>query len=74
MKIKNNIMEVIESGELDSIRLRLNGLLFAITGSNTLVDRWWSTPNKEFGMQTPVEVFQTDPKSVAKYILSYANQ
>lgn len=32
---------------------RLNEILFSMLGSQELVERWWTTPNRAFDMQTP---------------------
>lgn len=51
---------------------RLDGLLFAIVGSETLVERWWNSPNKAFDMQKPIDVFEVDSERVRDYIISCA--
>lgn len=51
---------------------RLNGLLFAMTGSQTLTERWWNSPNKAFDMQKPIDVFEVDSERVRDYIISCA--
>lgn len=52
---------------------RLDGLLFAILGDQTLVDRWWAGPNRAFDNQSPVEVFKMAPEKVRDYIFAAAN-
>lgn len=51
----------------------LDGLLFAMMGSNTLVNRWWTDPNKAFDNQAPIDVFAVDPAKVRDYIFNAAN-
>lgn len=46
----------------------VNQLLFKLLGSNDLVNRWWSTPNKAFGMQPPSVV---DLPKVLKYLQKF---
>jgi len=50
---------------------RLTGLLFAIMGSNTLVERWWATPNKSLDMKSPNLMYEINPERVRDLILSY---
>jgi len=52
---------------------RLDGLLFAIMGDGTLVDRWWNSPNGFFEGQPPAQVLDQDPQRVCDYILKSAN-
>lgn len=52
---------------------RLDGLLFAILGDQTLVDRWWASPNKSFEMVPPQLVFEDNPERIRDYILRAAN-
>jgi hypothetical protein len=55
-------------------KTRLDGLLFAIMGSQTLVSKWWTTPNPNFDMQTPENLFNTEPERVRDLIFSFANR
>ena len=34
----------------------MNGMLFAMLGSDELVQLWWETPNKAFDMKCPKDV------------------
>lgn len=54
-------------------RKRLDGLLFAIMGDSTLVERWWYSPNREFDSERPIDVFVLDPERVCQYVLRAAN-
>lgn len=48
--------------------------LFSLMGSHELVKKWWTSPNKAFDMQTPLQVWETDqngPEMVTKYVLSF---
>jgi hypothetical protein len=49
----------------------LDGLLFAIVGSTTLVKKWWNSPNQAFDLQKPVDVYKETPEKVEQYILSF---
>ena len=53
---------------------RLDGLLFAILGSQTLVERWWHSPNKAFGEAHPIDVFVLQPERVRDYIFSFVQR
>jgi len=53
-------------------KTRLDGLLFAIVGDDTLVERWWNGPNKAFDMQKPIDIFEVDSERVRDYILKCA--
>lgn len=52
---------------------RLDGLLFAIIGDQTLVERWWNSPNKSFDMALPIDLFVVNPERVRDYIFKAAN-
>jgi len=49
----------------------LDGLLFAIMGSITLVKKWWNSPNEAFDQQKPIDVYKETPEKVEQYILSF---
>lgn len=49
----------------------LDKILLALLGSKELVTKWWNSPNKYFNLDTPQQVWHTDPKSVAAYILDH---
>jgi hypothetical protein len=42
--------------------------LLALLGSSHLVERWWQTPNSEFGMVTPLQVWLEQPNEVLDYL------
>jgi hypothetical protein len=48
---------------------RLNRMLMGLLGSEELVQRWWTIPNRAFDYQTPRQVFDTIPDRVAQYVL-----
>jgi hypothetical protein len=52
---------------------RLDGLLFAIMGDATLVERWWFSPNHAFDSERPIDVFVLEPERVRNYVLVMAN-
>ena len=43
----------------------MNAMLFAMLGSDELVERWWETPNKAFDMKCPKDV---DEQKVHQYL------
>lgn len=51
-------------------RDRANRLLMALLGSEELVLKWWSSPNRAFDYKTPEQQEELDPRIVANYILS----
>ena len=54
-------------------KTRLDGLLFAILGDQTLVKRWWNRPNQAFDGAMPIDVFVLQPERVRDYIFNAAN-
>jgi hypothetical protein len=49
----------------------LDEILFSLFGSADLVNKWWLIPNKAFNNATPLEVLETEPKKVVRYLLSF---
>ena len=47
---------------------RLNEILMSLVGSPELVEKWWHSYNKAFGMQ-PLEMYNLDRRVVIKYLL-----
>lgn len=56
--------------ELNKVRQQCNRMLLGLVGSQELVEKWWTSPNKAFG-RTPEEEWVSDPKSVYDYIGSF---
>jgi hypothetical protein len=57
---------------MDSDKKRkLNIMLFAMLGSDDLVNRWWESPNLAFENKTPDQVYEEDEQQVIDYVLSY---
>lgn len=50
---------------------QLNLILLTVLGSTDLVEKWWNSSNKEFGLNTPREIFDKEPKRVIEYILTH---
>jgi hypothetical protein len=51
-------------------KIQLNKILFALLGSQELVNRWWESPNKAFDMKTPNEVWNSgEQQKVRDYLL-----
>jgi hypothetical protein len=45
-------------------------ILYALLGSNELVQKWWASPNKAFGHISPIEMWNRDKDRVKKYLLA----
>ncbi|NBP03008.1 MAG: hypothetical protein EBU90_23425 [Proteobacteria bacterium] len=59
----------------EKIKMRigqLNLILMSVLGSEKLIEKWWNSPNKEFNLNTPREIFAKEPKRVIEYILSHS--
>ena len=52
----------------------LDELLLSLLGSKELVDKWWNSPNRMFGYDTPQQAFRDRPDNVVWYIsrMAYA--
>lgn len=48
----------------------MDAILMALVGSQELVDRWWSIPNRAFEGKTPLEALAIDHRDVVEYLLS----
>lgn len=70
-----DIEQPSEESEKDKkIKRALNKSLLALLGSEDLVNRWWVSPNKAFGGETPVSAFAKNKKDVVTYVLAAANR
>lgn len=49
----------------------INIALKAMLGSDDLVTRWWTIPNKAFNNKKPDDVWEYDPKAVASYVIGH---
>jgi Protein of unknown function (DUF2384) len=49
---------------------KYNRILYALLGSDELVKKWWSSPNKAFGEMTPIEMWDRDKDRVKNYLLA----
>jgi hypothetical protein len=57
---------------MDSDKKRkLNIMLFAMLGSDDLVNRWWESPNLAFENKTPNQVYEENQRQVIDYVLGY---
>ncbi len=45
-----------------------NTWLFALVGSDELVETWWNSPNKFWNNQTPQTVWNKSPNEVMSYL------
>ena len=52
---------------------KYNRILHALLGSNELVQKWWSSPNKAFDDMTPNEMWDRDKDRVKNYLLAQLN-
>ena len=52
---------------------KYNRILHALLGSNELVQKWWSSPNREFDDMTPTEMWDRDKNRVKNYLLAQLN-
>jgi len=46
-------------------------MLFAMLGSDDLVNKWWESPNLAFESKTPNQMYEEDEQQVIDYVLSY---
>lgn len=69
---KRQIVESNEVREMTIIKFDINRYLYLLVGEDMgLVDTWWHSPNREFDMKTPDEVYQSGPegrKNVYDYV------
>lgn len=52
---------------------RSHALVIAMIG-RLAADSWWKSKNKAFDMQTPEEVWKTEPEKVYNYLMDYASK
>jgi hypothetical protein len=45
-------------------------ILYSLLGSDELVQKWWSSPNKAFGDITPIEMLNRDETMIKNYLLA----
>ncbi|NDB84551.1 MAG: hypothetical protein EB127_17890 [Alphaproteobacteria bacterium] len=57
----------------NELKQRLDGLLFAVLGDSTLVERWWYRPNKGLNDALPIDVYVLSPELVKNYIFEATN-
>jgi hypothetical protein len=48
---------------------KYNRILYALLGSQELVQKWWESPNKAFDEMTPNEMLNRDKDRVKNYLL-----
>jgi hypothetical protein len=49
---------------------KYNRILYALLGSEELVQKWWESPNKAFDEMTPNEMLNRDKTRVKNYLLA----
>ena len=52
---------------------KYNRILYALLGSNELVQKWWASSNKAFDDMTPSEMWNKDKDRVKNYLLAQLN-
>lgn len=52
-------------------RVLVNRALFAMLGREELVNNWWNSPNMNWELQTPDQVWERDPEEVTNYVMSH---
>ena len=57
----------------ENLKKKCDLLLQAIVGPN-LVEKWWQSPNKAFGMKTAKEQFDIAPEIVYNYLITQASR
>lgn len=60
----------IELG-VNMTKQELNRHLFALVGSDQLVEQWWSTPNRNWQGKEPQNIWDDDPEEVIRYVMQY---
>jgi hypothetical protein len=65
---KNTNSKTVVSTDKDKLRKRIDALLMAQLGNQSLVTEWWTRPNRYFFEQTPNQAWETDPLSVYTYV------
>lgn len=60
--------------EFQQFKKAYNPLLFALLGSQELVDKWWDSRNKAFGMLTPEDQAFKDWREVDYYLKQFYNK
>ena len=49
---------------------QFNRILYALLGSNELVQKWWESPDRAFDEMTPNEMWNRDETRVKNYLLA----
>jgi hypothetical protein len=49
---------------------KYNRILYSLLGSDELVQKWWSSPNKAFDDITPIEMLNRDETMIKNYLLA----
>lgn len=60
------------SADLEKKKQRCNQILESLVGPS-LVDLWWTSPNKAFNLTTPENQWDLDYKKVVNYLLNQLN-
>jgi uncharacterized protein (DUF2384 family) len=56
---------------MDEFEIKINQILLSLLGSQELVQKWWSSPNKAFDNEIPDDLYHSDMHNVVvKYILA----
>lgn len=52
-------------------RAELDRHLFALVGSESLVEQWWATPNRQWRGREPQAIWEQDPDEVINYVMRF---
>lgn len=50
---------------------QLDQHLFALVGSDQLVQQWWMTPNRNWQGREPQEIWARNPDEVVTYVMKF---
>jgi len=60
-------------GIQSAIKSRCDRVLLALLGSQDLVDGWWTSPNRAFDGETPLQTLDKNHHRVVNYLLAQLN-
>lgn len=59
---------------MTTIPSSLMNIILSLVGSRELAYKWWDSPNKAFGGETPYRTYCTNPQKVVDYICGYLDK
>ena len=57
-----------------ALKRRVDEMLFAMLGSEELVERWWNSQNLHFKLEKPYLIWEVDPIAVYKYVADHTQK